>query len=252
LLELVQLPELGARRPQQLSGGQKQRVALARALAIRPDVLLLDEPFGALDARVRRDLRAWLRGLHDRVPCTSLFVTHDQEEALAIADSIVVLRDGRIEQVGAPEELYRAPGTVFVFQFLGESNTFELEASAPTPWIKGLCANEKAGANARIGCARPHDMRLARHAPDGSGLRGVVSRVHTAGPSVRLELDVRAGRPLLVDLSHAELAAQTPRPGETWFAIPRELRVYPANGHALPDAVRTPAASPRAAALRPS
>ena len=236
LLELVQLPGLAARRPDQLSGGQKQRIALARALAIRPEVLLLDEPFGALDARVRRDLRAWLRGLHDRVPCTSLFVTHDQEEALEIADRVVVLREGRVEQIGAPAELYRAPATAFVFQFLGESNTFELAPDGAR--IVGLSRSEHPAAGSWIGCARPHDMRMSREGSGGQGLRGIVRRVHAAGPTVRLELDVAGARPLLVDLSHAELAALEPRVGESWFARPRELRVYAPRAGALPPPAR--------------
>ncbi|HTF87939.1 MAG TPA: TOBE-like domain-containing protein [Planctomycetota bacterium] len=229
LLELVQLPELGSRRPDQLSGGQKQRIALARALAIKPEVLLLDEPFGALDARVRRDLRSWLRGLHDRVSATSLFVTHDQVEALEIADSIVVLREGRIEQIGAPAELYRAPASFFVFQFLGECNTFVLDGNSEHPRIRSLSASEMgqqpAGA-AWLGCARPHDMQISTEGVKETGLSGVVSRVHAAGPTVRLELNVGSAKALLVDLSHAEFSAKMPRPGETWFARPRAMQTY--------------------------
>src|SRR6202012_1331286 len=122
LLHLVQLEHLGARFPSQLSGGQRQRVALARALAIEPRVLLLDEPFGALDARVRKELRRWLRRLHDELKITGVFVTHDQEEALEVADRVVVMNQGRIEQVGSPTEIYDHPATPFVYQFLGNVN----------------------------------------------------------------------------------------------------------------------------------
>jgi sulfate/thiosulfate transport system ATP-binding protein len=122
LLDLIQLQGLGDRYPSQLSGGQRQRVALARALAIQPSVLLLDEPFGALDAKVRKELRAWLRRLHEEVHVTSVFVTHDQEEAMEVADTIVVMNQGKIEQVGSPAEIYDRPATPFVMQFIGEVN----------------------------------------------------------------------------------------------------------------------------------
>src|SRR3546814_68491 len=122
LLDLVQLGDLGKRLPAQLSGGQRQRVALARALAVDPALLLLDEPFGALDAKVRKELRHWLRGFHDRVGLTSIFVTHDQEEALEVADRVVVMSNGAIEQIGTPAEVYDAPANAFVFDFVGESN----------------------------------------------------------------------------------------------------------------------------------
>ena len=122
LLRLVQLKRLASRYPNQLSGGQRQRVALARALAIEPRILLLDEPFGALDAKVSKDLRRWLRDLHQRLGLTSVFVTHDQEEALELADQVVVMREGRIEQIGSPREIYDRPATPFVYEFLGSAN----------------------------------------------------------------------------------------------------------------------------------
>ena len=137
LLKLVQLDWSGNRYPSQLSGGQRQRVALARALAVEPEVLLLDEPFGALDAKVREELRRWLRRLHDELHITSIFVTHDQEEALELADRVVVMNDGRIEQIGTPEELYHHPATPFVYNFLGNVNLFHGRVEDGRVYIRG-------------------------------------------------------------------------------------------------------------------
>ncbi|WP_136090169.1 sulfate/molybdate ABC transporter ATP-binding protein [Auritidibacter ignavus] len=163
LLELVQLVPFKDRMPSQLSGGQRQRMALARALAIDPSVLLLDEPFGALDAKVRKELREWLRQLHDDVDLTSVFVTHDQEEALEVADTIVVINEGRIEQIGTPEEIYDRPATDFVFHFIGEAT--------------------------RLGesLLRPHDV-VVRPQGEADGLPGVISRWNRVGFEVRLEI----------------------------------------------------------------
>ena len=173
LLDLVQLEGLARRMPTQLSGGQRQRVALARALAVQPRVLLLDEPFGALDARVRRELRRWLRKLHDELGITSLFVTHDQEEALELADRVVVVNEGRIEQVGAPDEVYRRPATPFVFGFLGEAN-----------WL----ATTVDGRQARVGF-RPDDLEISLGPLDGHSLR----RARAARPQLRPAREARAG-----------------------------------------------------------
>ena len=165
LLQLVQLEAWADRLPSELSGGQRQRVALARALAVWPRVLLLDEPFGSLDARVRRELRRWLRRLHDELQVTSVFVTHDQEEALEVADRIVVMNEGRIEQVGTPTEVYDVPATPFVYEFLGEVNLFH---GRPV---------------------RPHEFHLSR-TPQGNGAIAVTVRhVWPSGAVVRLELD---------------------------------------------------------------
>ena len=163
LLELVQLGAFGERMPSQLSGGQRQRMALARALAIEPSVLLLDEPFGALDAKVRKELRDWLHRLHDEVELTSVFVTHDQEEALEVADTIVVVNDGGIEQVGTPEEIYDNPATDFVFHFIGEST---------------LLGDS---------LLRPHDV-VVRPEGEGSGLPGTITRWNRVGFEIRLEV----------------------------------------------------------------
>ena len=143
LLRLGQLDRLASRYPSQLSGGQRQRVALARALAIEPRVLLLDEPFGALDAKVRKELRRWLRQLHDRMGLTSVFVTHDQEEALELADRIVVMNEGRIEQIGSPEEVYDHPATPFVYEFLGHANRFECVVEGGSAFVCGAPISSK-------------------------------------------------------------------------------------------------------------
>jgi sulfate transport system ATP-binding protein len=177
LLELVQLGELAGRHPAQLSGGQRQRVALARALAVEPEILLLDEPFGALDARVRGDLRRWLRGLHDRIQVTSVFVTHDQEEAFELADRIAVMNRGRIEQIADAETLYTKPASPFVCRFLGEVN--ELPPSLHAAWT-GV---REAGAVAFV---RPHDLELTPAA--GACAPARVESVRDLGATVRIEV----------------------------------------------------------------
>jgi sulfate transport system ATP-binding protein len=174
LLELVQLGELAARYPAQLSGGQRQRVALARALAVEPEILLLDEPFGALDARVRGDLRRWLRGLHDRIHVTSVFVTHDQEEAFELADRIAVMNKGRIEQLADPQTLYTEPASPFVCRFLGEVN--ELPTALHAAWSGNADADA-------IAFVRPHDLDFT---PAAAGQARVES-VRDLGSTVRIE-----------------------------------------------------------------
>ncbi len=164
LLELVHLEQFADRLPAQLSGGQRQRMALARALAVKPTVLLLDEPFGALDAKVRKELRDWLRRLHDEIPVTTVFVTHDQEEALEVADEIVVINDGRIEQVGTPDQLYDEPANHFVMGFLG-----------PVTELGGRLI-------------RPHDLEVHVADPGGGGVAGSVARSVRVGFEVRLEV----------------------------------------------------------------
>ena len=177
LLKLVQLDWLGDRYPSQLSGGQRQRIALARALAVEPQVLLLDEPFGALDARVRKELRAWLRRLHDEIHLTSVFVTHDQEEALEVADRIVVFNHGKIEQIGVPDEVYNHPVTPFVYQFLGEFNQFHgrVDGGLATvgDWTVPVPAGAKLGDAAALIYVRPHDVEIL-HEKTGGALKAVV------------------------------------------------------------------------------
>ena len=238
LLKLVQLDWLGDRYPNQLSGGQRQRIALARALAVEPKVLLLDEPFGALDAKVRKELRRWLRRLHDELHVTSVFVTHDQEEALEVADRVVVMNHGRIEQVGAPDEVYAHPANAFVYGFLGTVNrfhgrhaegTFEGDGLQVPVGAQGLHEGEA------VAYARPHDLEVERYSP---GLDGVVVdlvRQYSRGAHVLLELERQSkdpGEPIEVELTRAEVERLKLRPGETLVVRPRELRVFAAEGAA--------------------
>ncbi len=161
LLTLIQLKNLSGRYPSQLSGGQRQRVALARALAVEPSVLLLDEPFGSLDAKVRLELRRWLRQLHDEVHITSVFVTHDQDEALEVADRVAVMNEGRIEQVGSPDDVYHRPITPFVYNFLGNVNLFHGRVDEETPAIHEAATGE-------LVYVRPHLLEIHRQ-PNGGG-----------------------------------------------------------------------------------
>ena len=180
LLKLVQLEGLADRYPHQLSGGQRQRIALARALAVEPKVLLLDEPFGALDAKVRKELRRWLRRLHDEVHVTSVFVTHDQEEAMEVADRIVVMNQGRIEQVGTPDEVYDHPATPFVLQFLGDVNLFH-----------GRSEHSPGGATAAsdVVYVRPHELDIVAEAPgsEHEAWPATLSQTLTVGAHTRIE-----------------------------------------------------------------
>ncbi|HET7489238.1 MAG TPA: sulfate ABC transporter ATP-binding protein [Acidimicrobiales bacterium] len=178
LLQLVHLEQFADRLPSQLSGGQRQRMALARALAVEPDVLLLDEPFGALDAQVRRELRDWLRRLHDEVDVTTVFVTHDQEEAMDVADEIVVINNGVVEQIGSPDELYDRPASEFVMSFLG-----------PVTSLGGVLV-------------RPHDLELLA-SPDARTVPATVARLTRLGFEVRADLEA-GGQPLWVQLTRAE------------------------------------------------
>ncbi|TMK78953.1 MAG: sulfate ABC transporter ATP-binding protein [Actinobacteria bacterium] len=201
LLELVQLAGLADRYPAQLSGGQRQRMALARALAVEPKVLLLDEPFGALDARVRKELRAWLRRLHDEVHVTTIFVTHDQEEAMEIADQIVLMNRGRVEQVGGPRELYEEPQNEFVMTFVGPVNRLGDEF------------------------VRPHDIEL-RLEPNGESERATVERVVHLGFEVRVELRLDDGRELHAQVTREECERLEIAPGAEVFVRPRHTRVF--------------------------
>jgi sulfate transport system ATP-binding protein len=189
LLSLVQLDGLAGRYPSQLSGGQRQRVALARALAVEPRILLLDEPFGALDAKVRKELRQWLRSLHEEIHVTSVFVTHDQEEALEVADRLVVMNHGRIEQVGSPSEVYDNPASAFVHEFIGESIRLPVDVQAGRIRFEGRPLDDLDPGGAADGAAslfvRRHDMQLG---PSVGALQGKVSRVRTFGPVQRAEI----------------------------------------------------------------
>ena len=190
LLDLVQLSGMHDRFPQQLSGGQRQRVALARALAIEPRVLLLDEPFGALDAQVRKELRKWLREIHDKTGHTTVFVTHDQEEALELADRLVVMSQGKIEQVGSPDNVYDQPTNPFVFGFIGESSSMPVEVDNGEVWIGGraigLTAGDTPKGHAQL-YFRPHDVELV---DEGAALAGVVAASRRVGGTRRVELEI--------------------------------------------------------------
>ncbi|MCL4651934.1 sulfate/molybdate ABC transporter ATP-binding protein [Burkholderia multivorans] len=233
LLKLVQLDWLAQRYPSELSGGQRQRIALARALAVEPKVLLLDEPFGALDAKVRKELRGWLRRLHDDLHISTIFVTHDQEEALEVADRIVVLNRGRVEQVGSPQEVYDHPQSAFVYEFLGAANRlpgtvaergFVAEgAAAPI----AVDADFAGPAHAYV---RPHDLQLwpAAEAGHRDGIAVDVRRVIPLDGSVRVELESRAGGALEAELDRDAWRALSLQVGDGATAVPRAVRVFPA------------------------
>lgn len=195
LLRLVQLEAMADRYPSQLSGGQRQRVALARALAIEPKVLLLDEPFGALDAQVRKELRRWLRRLHDEMGVTSVFVTHDQEEALEVADRIVVMNQGRIEQVGSPTDIYDHPASPFVYRFLGNVNALPVRSQDGAIEVAGLRLTAPRPSSASVeGTAfvRPHDIDLFALS-SGEGIEAEITHLTVLGPVVRVELSLSDG-----------------------------------------------------------
>ncbi|HEY4989264.1 MAG TPA: sulfate ABC transporter ATP-binding protein [Opitutaceae bacterium] len=203
LLELVQLDGLAGRFPSQLSGGERQRVALARALAVEPKVLLLDEPFGALDARVRKDLRRWLRRFHDEIQLTTIFVTHDQEEALEIADEVVIMNKAHVEQVGTPQQVYDKPASPFVYQFLGNVNILRAPALAGAPRRSGRTDDIPDG---QI-YVRPHDIEVTPHDAGGSGLSAIVRHIHAAGPHARLLVEqVQTREHVEVEISRSELS----------------------------------------------
>jgi sulfate transport system ATP-binding protein len=227
LLKLVQLDWLASRYPSQLSGGQRQRIALARALAVEPRLLLLDEPFGALDAKVRKDLRRWLRRLHDEMHITSVFVTHDQEEALEVADRIVVLNKGGIEQVGTPDDVYQSPATPFVYEFLGNVNLFHSRVQDGWAEVGGsrVAAPDLAGQQApAVAYVRPHDIELAR-APSEGALTASVAEVRAIGPLVRLEL-LHGTERVEVELSRERYQEDRFGVGETIWFRPRHLKVF--------------------------
>jgi sulfate/thiosulfate transport system ATP-binding protein len=231
LLGLVQLEWLADRSPGHLSGGQRQRVALARALAVKPSVLLLDEPFGALDARVRKELRRWLRRLHDEIHVTSVFVTHDQEEALEVADRIVVMNEGRIEQAGTPEEVYEKPANPFVYNFLGHVNIFHGRVHAGRARIGNIDLDVPEHAAARhaqaVAYARPHEIAIERVRASDEAIEAVVRDVHAAGPLVRLELLPRdGGKPIEAELTRERYLELGLKAGESAFLTPRKLRVF--------------------------
>lgn len=239
LLELIQLQSLAGRYPHQLSGGQRQRVALARALAVEPQVLLLDEPFGALDAQVRVDLRSWLRKLHDEINVTSVFVTHDQEEALEIADRVIIMNKGRIEQDGTPYEVFHAPETPFVMGFIGAVNTFRGRLNS-SRGIFGPLTIERRDfpdgypvAEAAEGgdipaemFVRPHEIELKDKREGALSIPVRIIRVQPAGALVRVELRTEGGEVLTAEISHERFRKEVLSPGSLVFAELKKARVF--------------------------
>jgi sulfate transport system ATP-binding protein len=219
LLKLIQLETLAQRYPSQLSGGQRQRVALARALAVEPSVMLLDEPFGALDAKVRMELRRWLRQLHDEIHVTSVFVTHDQEEALEVADRVVVMNNGRIEQVGSPEEVYNHPATPFVYNFLGNVNLFHGRIDDGKTYIH----QEETG---HVVYVRPHSLEIDRLPNGGSHFRARIKHINSAGPLVKVEAITEWGDPVHVELAQDRFRKLQLIKNENVFIIPKDVRVF--------------------------
>jgi sulfate transport system ATP-binding protein len=233
LLRLVQLEKFGNRYPTQLSGGQRQRIALARALAIEPNVLLLDEPFGALDAKVRKDLRRWLRQLHDEMGLTSIFVTHDQEEALELADQVAVMSEGRIEQIGTPDQVYHSPATPFVFEFLGHANRFSCRIDGDVAHIGAVTVPVQNLTSARpidgIAFVRPHDITLHRE-QSAARLPVRIRHMFTAGPNVRVELErLDNGEHLVADLSHEQVQKGAFATSSQASAELTQVSVFPAH-----------------------
>jgi sulfate transport system ATP-binding protein len=231
LLNLVQLDWLADRYPPQLSGGQRQRIALARALAVEPKVLLLDEPFGALDAKVRKDLRKWIRRLHDEIHVTSVFVTHDQEEALEVADRIVVLNRGQIQQIGTPGDVYDRPANAFVYQFLGDVNLFHARVDGDRAFIGDTEVDLSEHAEIQNGQARvfvrPHDIEILRTADGAGGIEAVVRDIRPLGSLVRLQLERRDdGGSIEAHLSREQFRERALVAGEAVLVRPRNPRVF--------------------------
>jgi sulfate transport system ATP-binding protein len=228
LLRLVQLDFLADRLPSQLSGGQRQRVALARALAVEPAVLLLDEPFGALDAKVRQELRGWLRRLHDEVGLTSVFVTHDQEEALELADRVVVMERGAIEQDGTPVEVVDHPATPFVANFIGRVNVFHGRIESGKAWFGPVVIDHPSPANGTAraeGYARPHELEITRD-ETGGGLWAILRHASPAGALVKVDLMDTDGRLLHAEIGREQFDELDIKQGERVYVRPRRLRVF--------------------------
>jgi sulfate transport system ATP-binding protein len=231
LLNLVRLEQMAARYPAQLSGGQRQRVALARALAVEPKILLLDEPFGALDAKVRQELRRWLRRLHDDIGITSVFVTHDQEEALELADRVVVMREGRVEQVGRPEEVYEHPATPFVYHFLGHVNVFHGRVEESTldfgAFSLDMPLRDLPDATAAVGYARPHRLELAHQPAEPPQFRARIEYISAAGPVVKVELATETGMAVHAEVPQERYQQLGLRKGDEVFVRVKDMRVFP-------------------------
>ncbi len=217
LLELVQLGGLGNRYPSQLSGGQRQRVALARALAVEPEVLLLDEPFGALDAKVRKELRAWLRRLHDEVHVTTVFVTHDQEEAMEVADQIVVMNQGKVEQVGSPPEIYDHPASPFVMSFISPVNVVSN--------VAGLFPKQDAPPESEL-FLRPHDIKISA-SPNGTTVPARVERIIHLGWEIQVELGLNDGQVITAHLTRESYDQLNLKPQQQVYISPKGAKTFP-------------------------
>jgi sulfate/thiosulfate transport system ATP-binding protein len=229
LLELVQLHGLAHRNPRQLAGGQRQRVALARALAVEPRILLLDEPFGALDAKVRKELRAWLRRLHEQIHVTTVFVTHDQDEALEVSDQVVVMNHGRIEQVGTPDDVFHRPTSEFVMDFLGDVNRFTGSVSNGHVHFASAevaSSGEVDDGNDAVVFVRPHDFEISREPGGPESFAATVTRIHSAGPTARLELRTERGEELVAHVPLEQLQELAITPSTAVVVTPRRVRVF--------------------------
>ena len=230
MLKLIQLEGFGNRFPTQLSGGQRQRVALARALAIEPRVLLLDEPFGALDAKVRQGLRTWLRRLHDELNMTTILVTHDQEEALEVADRVVVMNQAKIEQAASPAEIFHNPASEFVMDFLGNVNVFRGRIEGNSAVLNGMTVTVHDTKGHASGPAnvyvRPHELEIDRTRATESSLQAHVARINPAGSSAKIALTCVDGAEVLVDLPYERFQELKLQPGEMVFVTAKRARVF--------------------------
>ncbi len=235
LLKRVQMESMADRYPSQLSGGQRQRIALARALAVEPKVLLLDEPFGALDAKVRKELRRWLRRLHDELEVTSIFVTHDQEEALEVADRVVLMNQGAIEQVGTPQQVWDHPASPFAYGFLGDVNLLHGRAHEGLLHLDGLALDapeHRQAQNAQaMAYVRPHELQVERYRSGASGMVAQLQRAIVVGPLARLEIGLEANAQGPQQALEAHMSADRfdelgLKEGEKLLVSPRKARVF--------------------------
>ena len=250
LLKLVHIDKLHSHYPHELSGGQRQRVALARALAVQPKILLLDEPFGALDSKVRKDLRRWLRKLHDEINITTLFVTHDQEEALEVADQVIIMSNGKIEQIGSSNEVYHHPANSFVYDFLGNFNSFDGTIDNHNNVSIVSDNEEKSGGLLKLVqrflpafkreeeqdfksndtvkiFARPHQMEISAQQPKFDAVKAIIEHINSAGPFVRLELKRISNNQIIqVELSHSDFIEMNIQKKDEVWVWPKEVTVF--------------------------